>query len=490
MYPIISHAGMALVAVIGLSACATVGPAAGQSDLNGLLAERGAAAAPAPRDGSAIATDVTPVDSTDPLTVDRAVQVAMVRSPRLQQEYARLGLARAEVLEAVQVSNPRLSVSYLRSEDGPGRQLQMGVALPLVDLLLLPARVRLADSDYERARFDIAAAVLAVTADVQASWYAYVGSQQVADMRAAIAQGTAAAAELAKRFHDAGNISELQLRQEEAVASQARIDAGLARAEAQRARLDLNLLIGLHGDAAAWKTSDRLLQPVAEEDDPEALLVLAQKNNLGLLAARQEAAIFNSLLTSTRRWRWLSGAEIGYERESELDGSHIKGPTLGLELPIFNQGQARLARAQARATLAQARLGAAELAVDSAVRLGAERVRTLRQVVETYRELLVPQREAVVARSQEQQNFMLIGVFELMQAKVKEFEAYEGYLLAVRDYWLARVDLARAVGQRLPSDAAVGAPTPGVQDLLMPANAEMESETGTDHAHHHPGVQP
>jgi len=48
---------------------------------------------------------------------------------------------------------------------------------------------------------------------------------------------------------------------------------------------------------------------------------------------------------------------------------------------------------------------------------------------------------------------MLEGQFELLLAKRQEYEAYQGYLEAVRDYWLARTDLARAVGTTLPSSA-------------------------------------
>jgi cobalt-zinc-cadmium efflux system outer membrane protein len=78
----------------------------------------------------------------------------------------------------------------------------------------------------------------------------------------------------------------------------------------------------------------------------------------------------------------------------------------------------------------------------------------LREIVDTHRTALIPQRESVVARSQEQQNYMIIGVFELIQAKRQEYDAYQSYLEAIRDYWLARTDLMRAVGARLPSDPA------------------------------------
>jgi len=44
-------------------------------------------------------------------------------------------------------------------------------------------------------------------------------------------------------------------------------------------------------------------------------------------------------------------------------------------------------------------------------------------------------------------------VFELIQAKRQEYDAYQSYLEAIRDYWLARTDLMRAVGARLPSES-------------------------------------
>jgi outer membrane protein, heavy metal efflux system len=44
---------------------------------------------------------------------------------------------------------------------------------------------------------------------------------------------------------------------------------------------------------------------------------------------------------------------------------------------------------------------------------------------------------------------MLLGVYQLIQAKQAEYEAYREYIEAVRDYWIATSDLERAVGTRL-----------------------------------------
>ncbi len=481
-----SHLRPALLAValgLALSGCSSLATRPDDSAINTLLSERNgpqvewSTVGQPPSEQQALGQWLKA-----PMTAETAVHVAMLRSPRLQGEYARLGLAHAEVLEAVQISNPTLSLSRSYLDPGSGYSRTAGLSLPLVDLLVLPIRARLAHKEYERAKLEIAGAVLNVAADVQTGWYTYVGAQQVADMRTAVAEGSDAAAELAQRFYDAGNISELQLKQEQAAASEARIIAARARAEASRSRLMLNTLLGLSGESAAWRTSDRLPMPVAAEDDPALLANLAREGNLELLAARQQTDILLDALGITRKLRWLGGSEIGYEREREADGSRLRGPTLNLELPIFNQGQAKLARSQAQLAEARSRLAQAELGVDNGVRLGGEQVRELGKVVQIHRDALIPQRETIVARSQEHQNYMLIGVFELIQAKVQEYNAYESYLEAVRDYWLARVELMRAVGQRLPSDTGIGESTPSVQDILTPAAGD--AMPGMDHSGH------
>jgi cobalt-zinc-cadmium efflux system outer membrane protein len=485
MNPFPARAALALALSAALGGCASLAPQPRDAELATLLSERGGPAVQWSAVG-APAEERAAIDRwlDQPMTLDAAVRVAMLRSPRLQEEYARLGLARAEVLEAVEIENPRLSYQRLSIDDG-GHNRTTGISLPLFDLLLLPAKSRLAGKDYERARFDVADAVLGVVAEVEAAWYRYVTARQVAGMREAVAEGLDASAELAGRFHDAGNISALQLAQEQAAASQARIEALHARADATRHRLELTTLLGLRGDEAAWEASDTLPLPVPEEDAADALVATARDGNLQLQAARKQAEVLADALGLTRRLRWLGGSEIGYERETEASGERLRGPEISLELPIFNQGQAKLARAEAQLAEALARVQLAEIGVENGVRTGVDGVAAMREVVRLHREALVPQRETIVAREQERQNFMLIGVFELIQAKVAEYDAYQSYLEAVRDYWLARVELARTVGRRLPSDAGIGARTPSVQDILTPAAAmDHSGHGGMDHSQH------
>ncbi|WP_257389620.1 TolC family protein, partial [Tahibacter caeni] len=235
-------------------------------------------------------------------------------------------------------------------------------------------------------------------------------------------------------------------------------------------RLALNARMGLRGaQAAQWTFALPLAAPVANEDALGDLQALAQQQRLDLAAARREVELLDQALTLVRRWRLLGNVEIGAERERETDGNTLRGPTLALALPLFDQGQAAIARAEARLEQGRAALARLELDIDNDVSLGVDRVAALRRIAEDYRAALIPQREAVVARQSERLNYMLIGAFELLLAKQQEYDAYQGYLESVRDYWQARVALARAVGTRLPSDALPPHPVLDLDSVLRPA---------------------
>jgi outer membrane protein TolC len=471
---------LAVALASALSGCATLAPQPDAGRVSALLEARSNPAPAALTTTSAGDSTLGPLLSA-PLDRDTSVAIALRQSPQLQVAYARLGLERADVIEAVEVANPGLSVSRMNLSPGEGYNQTVGISLPFVDVLLLPLRSRWARQEYERQSLEMAQAVIGLTAEVEAAWVRAVAAQQVADMRAAVADGADAAAELAQRFFDAGNISELQLKREQAVASQAKIDAARSRAEALRERLAFGNLLGLGPEDGAWSLADRLPLPVREEDDVETLLALAERSNLELQAARLQADRLRSSLKTTRATRWVGGVSAGAEREKDADGTRLTGPNVSVELPIFNQGQSRLARAQAQLADAEARLREAELDTRNAVRVGARALADHREIVEVHRTALIPQRERIVERSQQEQNFMLIGVFELVQAKVEEYDAYQAYLESVRDYWLARIELSRSVGQRLPSDTAQGEPTPSVIDILTPDAPAMP---GMDHSGH------
>ena len=483
MQPFPLQRALVLATLIALSGCATMPRERGLSEIHTLVDQRsgGEHTWTMDRDSHAKTAAVQTILS-QPLTADAAVQIALLSNPRMQSEYARLGIAQADVYEASRISNPTLSITALHHSGEPTK-FEGGLTASFAELIMLPARRRLAAGEYERTQESIGAAILNLATDARAAWYSYVGAQQVAAMRSAVAAAAQTSAELAAKFFEAGNISVLQCKLEEAAATQARLQATRASADATRARSALNALMGLSGDVANWTVGDRLPAPLTQDESADALVPLAHQQRLDLSAAQHEVTLLEESLDVTKRYRLLGKVDLGVAGERETDRTKLYGPSLSLQLPIFNQGQGAIARASAMLDERHARVQSLELEIDNTVALGVDRVAATRKIAEDYRAALIPQRETIVARTQEQQNYMLIGVFELLLAKQQEFDAYQGYLEAVRDYWLARVDLMRAVGAHLPSDSASTESTVGPDEILHPpADASMQ--------HMHPGGMP
>ena len=95
-----------LLMALGGAGCATLGPDRGRVDTDKLVSARSSPALDWAQSPTADADAATLREQ--PMTPVNAVQMALLRSPRLQQEYARLGLIRADVQEAIQIANPRL----------------------------------------------------------------------------------------------------------------------------------------------------------------------------------------------------------------------------------------------------------------------------------------------------------------------------------------------------------------------------------------------
>ena len=80
--------------------------------------------------------------------------------------------------------------------------------------------------------------------------------------------------------------------------------------------------------------------------------------------------------------------------------------------------------------------------------------------------MVLPLRERIVEQSQLHYNGMLLGVFQLLEARQAEIQSGRSYVESLRDYWIARTDLECAVGGRLHSRANDPIGLPSAADRL------------------------
>jgi len=443
--------------------------------------ERAAVALAWPPQGDA--TDASP-ELAEPLTLAVSLAIAFERNPGIRRQYAKLGVAHGDLRDAARIGNPALSVAWLNPEGGGRDKTTQGISASFADLLLLPSRRRLSAAEFRRVELEIGAALVTLARQVESAWYGYVGAQQVEALRAAVAHAARQEANLAKRFFEAGNISRLQLDRQAGVAARAEIDALRARSDAASSRAQFANLLGLSA-AGSWRTVDRLSVPPESELAPEALISHALSQRLDLASAREEAAVLEESLGVARNWRLLGSVEAGYERERETDGSKLRGPTLALGLPIFNQGQGAVARAEAHLLDARARADALAVVVENEVTTAARQLALAREVSERYRLEWLPAAASAVERQQERFNYMLIGAFDLIQAKRDQYDAWQGYFESIRDYWIARSALRAATGGLLSGDSDTPPPAAGPSDIApTPAAVDSSAVQPEHHGEH------
>lgn len=386
-----------------------------------------------------------------PLDVAAALRHAFAHNADTRRLYARLGLAQADVESAARVANPRLSFAWLDPSGGGRDKTTRGIVASFTDLLLLPSRRRLSAALLERTELLVADSLLALAKDVEVAWYAEAGAGLAAGKREEAAQAAESAASLAARYREAGNIPQRELDEARMLAADARIAALAAQARAVEARARLANLLGL-ASADAWRTTRDLPAPPEAPLAAEGLGRRAQADRFDLAAAALEVRTLEAALSTAKSGRLLGLAEAGYEQERETDGAKLAGPTLALELPLFDQGQGRVARAQAQLLDARARRDALALAIGNEVAAGVARLELARAVADQERRVRLPAAISAAARSEEDVNFMLEDPFGLARAEGARLAAEAGSLEAVSGYWIARAELRAAAGGSLPGD--------------------------------------
>ncbi|MFP5289306.1 MAG: TolC family protein, partial [Thermoanaerobaculia bacterium] len=281
------------------------------------------------------------------LTVDRAVEIALARNRDLLATMEELGVARADLIAASTVRNPVFD-GEIRF---PGRPWEIGITQTLIDLFRLRNRRALGQAEFEAARLRVSGAVIGFAAEVRADYYTLQAAQQALAQQRTIAEAAQASAELALRQHDAGNISDLDLENEQAIYEQAKLD--LARVELDEIQARERLL----ADLGAMTTLPLTLPPQelpSEGDDPEPSqeeVEAALENRLDLALARADLEAARRALPLARSETWDELA-VGAVHEHEAEGEDTTGPSLELPIPIFDWGRA--GRTRAAASLRQA----------------------------------------------------------------------------------------------------------------------------------------
>ena len=438
------------------SGCASVPKDAGFSDVQNIIEQRIGRRVHWNQGTSEDAAVVDAVRSMlqQELTIDEAVQIALLNNRSLLATYEELGIAQADLVQAGLLRNPLFGASFRFPDKTVGghrsTNTEFSVVQDFLDLLVRPLRKKVAAAQFEQTKLRVGNAVLNLAAEVRSFYYTLQADEQTLEMRRTVVQATEAAVDIATRQHDAGTLKTLDLANQQGFHDQAKLDMTRTDIQIVADRERLNRQMGLWGADTMWKLPERLPELPESEIPMEHLESIAVSQRLDLAAARQETQVIAHALSLTRKYRYFYVFDVGVDSEHDVaDDVNFTGPNVTIELPILDQRQAEIARLEAQLRQSLQRLASLAIDIRSEVREIRERLLAARNVAKYHHDSILPLRQRIVDESQLYYNGMLIGVYELLLAKQNQINAGREYIETLRDYWIARSDLERAVGGRL-----------------------------------------
>ncbi len=429
-------------AALLLAGCASLSADGGLADVSGLTQSRIGQPVSFSKDqagGDAAVRSLL----AQPLTADSAVRVALLNNPSLRASFDELGVSEADFVQAGRMRNP--GISFGRISGGGETEINRSVMFDIAGLLTLPARKRIEHGRFEQAKLQAASQAVQLAGDTRRAFFTAVAAAQSAAFAEQVRGAAEASAELAERMARIGNWSQLDQARERAFYQDAIVQLARKKHEATAAREQLVRLLGLWGEQQKFVLPERLPDLPARADEMSNAEAQALSQRLDVLSARRDTQATASALGLTRATGFISVFDAGYANKSTTGRPRANGYEVSLELPIFDWGSAKTARAQAQYMQSVHRTFDAAVRARSEVREAYSAYRTTYDIARHYRDDVVPLRKKISDEVLLRYNGMLASVFELLADSREQLAAVNAAIETQRDFWIAESRLQSAV---------------------------------------------
>ncbi len=453
---------------VGLGGCATVDP---KLDYNrvaqAVQSATGVSITVDPEDESMAQAGVAEILQNG-ITADEAVRLCVLNNPRLQAAFLRVGIGRADVVQSGLFSNPGLAVT-LRFPDGGGlADFEVSLAQNIAELWQIKHRRRTTERDLDQTILTLAREASSAAYNAHS---AYVRALQM-DRRLEIARENLMIAEqlvtLAAARQEAGSGTEVDVNLVRAERVSLDVASRTSWVAAVEARTNLSKVLGIATLPGDLLLTDPLPETVHLTFTPEQLVEAARTNRPDLKAADAVTQSSAARLVYERS-RCLKTVELGISMErgeraagDPVSTDYVTGPTLNLELPLFDQNQAQIARAEFELLQARYLKEAMDREIVQEAWAVHARAKTAFETSGFMRNELLPLREKGLTLAREAYRVGSTTLLTVLDAQRRLLEARAGYVDVQAAAGLARIDLERIAGQPF---ARLSAPREPIQSL-------------------------
>jgi outer membrane protein TolC len=439
----------ALISMFALSGCATFSPDGGMAVVAGVA-------------GETIKKDVVSIRSGEdaewargavqrllrrPLTVDTAVQVALLNNRGLQAAYNELALAEADFVQESLPPNPTFSISRIAGNGAV--EIERQVVGDILALATLPFRSEIARQRFQQAQLRAVLETLRLAADVRRSYYRTVAANELVGLLTDAKSTAESTANLARKLGETGSLNKLDQAREQAFYAETTADLASTRQEATSSRERLARLMGLWGSDLSFRLPDTLPALPRRPSALPSIEMDAVSHRIDLQITRIELDTLAKSLNLTEATRFVTLFDVAgiSKKTQDPEGAPFRerGFDIQFQIPIFDGGEVRVRQATAIYNQAFNRLTEKAVNVRSEARDAYRVYRSTYDIAGQYQREVLPLRKIITEEMQLRFSSMQVDVFALLVETRQRIAALRAAIDAKRNFWLAQSDLTTAI---------------------------------------------
>lgn len=388
------------------------------------------------------------------LSADDAVCIAFLNNTRLQALLTELGMAEASLVQASRMRNPTLS--YLKlSPVIDEYDLETKILFDIMSLLTIPLRTAIEKQYFEQAKVQAAMDILELSEKTRKAYYNAIAAEQSLRYLEKIKETAKISAALAGNLTKSGNYSKLQYSREQGFYAETVAQEKKAKIIAIKTREQLTRLLGLSDDNLCFVLPERL--PDLPDSIQERLDIerIAVNNRLDIQLMKYALTSKAKALNLTKATRFINILDVGFAYNHSHNIPHQSGYEIDLEIPLFDWGTAKVSKAQEIYMQSAWQLRNSVINACSEIRETYQIYQMTFDLAKHYRDNVVPLRKRILDEDMLRYNGMLLSTFELMADERAQILSVNAYIEALRDFWLAQVDMQTALMVKSPSQSRI-----------------------------------
>jgi len=390
----------------------------------------------------------------DGLSRQEAVRIALLNNRQLQSAFEEIGISKSDLVQAGLFSNPSLGAVFrFLISSGSGTNIEAEGFFPISDFWQIPFRKRAAAAQLDATITRVGQMVTETVAEVKRSYdRVYYLKEAKRETEKILERFKEIGDQVAIR-RDFGFMRDLEIYLAQAMVAETEMELARFEGDLAMARSHLNRILSLGRGQIDYEIRGEEAEEPLQLPPLEETIEYALNHRLDIQRSRSKVhqAEKELELEKTRILRHVA-LGVSYEKDPEAGGSdaEVLGPGIDIQLPIFDQNQAQIAKAQYRIRQARKNLQALEGQVREEIASDFARIHLYETRVYRFREKIIPLREKALEYSEKWVKAMQLNRLYLLEAQKGILQSRREYLQALMERQRALVNLELHMGGRLP----------------------------------------